>query len=69
MSPIANGKKPLPIMNGSSVKKRCGRTIATNEEEAKDVQALNPKKYFIIIPALFGNGQSTSPSNVSEFQT
>jgi hypothetical protein len=24
---------------------------------------LNPKKYFIIITALFGNGQSTSPSN------
>ncbi|KAK2747771.1 hypothetical protein FQN57_001801 [Myotisia sp. PD_48] len=24
---------------------------------------LSPKKYFIIIPALFGNGQSTSPSN------
>ena len=24
---------------------------------------LNPKKYFIIIPALFGNGQSSSPSN------
>ncbi|KAI0456815.1 Alpha/Beta hydrolase protein [Xylaria acuta] len=27
---------------------------------------LNPKKYFIIIPALFGNGQSTSPSNTPE---
>jgi homoserine O-acetyltransferase len=24
---------------------------------------LNPKNYFIIIPALFGNGQSSSPSN------
>lgn len=24
---------------------------------------LDPKKYFIVIPALFGNGQSTSPSN------
>lgn len=24
---------------------------------------LNPEKYFIIIPALFGNGQSSSPSN------
>lgn len=24
---------------------------------------MNPKKYFIIITALFGNGQSTSPSN------
>jgi pimeloyl-ACP methyl ester carboxylesterase len=26
-------------------------------------QVLSPKKYFIIITALFGNGQSTSPSN------
>ncbi len=26
-------------------------------------KALNPEKYFIIIPALFGNGQSSSPSN------
>lgn len=24
---------------------------------------MNPTKYFIIIPALFGNGQSSSPSN------
>lgn len=27
--------------------------------------ALNPKKYFIIITALFGNGQSSSPSNTA----
>ncbi|KAI9810075.1 MAG: hypothetical protein M1827_006686 [Pycnora praestabilis] len=26
-------------------------------------KTLNPQKYFIIIPALFGNGQSSSPSN------
>lgn len=26
-------------------------------------KTLNPKKYFIIIPALFGNSQSSSPSN------
>ncbi|KAJ5901546.1 hypothetical protein N7495_002074 [Penicillium taxi] len=26
-------------------------------------KTLNPKEYFIIIPALFGNGQSSSPSN------
>ncbi|MCJ1250750.1 hypothetical protein MMC30_007978 [Trapelia coarctata] len=26
-------------------------------------KALNPKQYFIIVPALFGNGQSSSPSN------
>ncbi|KKZ65104.1 homoserine O-acetyltransferase [[Emmonsia] crescens] len=28
-----------------------------------DDKELSPKKYFIIIPALFGNSQSTSPSN------
>lgn len=27
-------------------------------------KALDPTKYFIIIPALFGNGQSSSPSNL-----
>ncbi|KAK1144623.1 hypothetical protein N8T08_004926 [Aspergillus melleus] len=26
-------------------------------------KTLNPQKYFVVIPALFGNGQSTSPSN------
>jgi homoserine acetyltransferase len=26
-------------------------------------KTLSPQKYFIIIPALFGNGQSSSPSN------
>ncbi|KAL3492859.1 Alpha/Beta hydrolase protein [Aspergillus germanicus] len=26
-------------------------------------KTLNPRDYFIIVPALFGNGQSTSPSN------
>jgi len=26
-------------------------------------QVLNPADYFIVITALFGNGQSTSPSN------
>jgi homoserine O-acetyltransferase len=26
-------------------------------------KTLNPKKYFIVIPALFGNGESLSPSN------
>lgn len=28
-------------------------------------KSINPKEYFIIIPALFGNGQSSSPSNHS----
>lgn len=27
-------------------------------------KALNPKKYFIVVTALFGNGQSASPSNM-----
>lgn len=26
-------------------------------------KSLNPERYFIIVPALFGNGQSSSPSN------
>src|SRR5271168_2071741 len=38
-------------------------TIADNEWLIGEDQVLNPKKYFIIITALFGNGQSTSPSN------
>ena len=27
-------------------------------------KALNPKKYYIVVTALFGNGQSSSPSNM-----
>jgi homoserine O-acetyltransferase len=37
--------------------------IADNEWLIGENKALNPEKYFIIITALFGNGQSTSPSN------
>lgn len=37
--------------------------IADNEWLVGEDQVLSPKKYFIIITALFGNGQSTSPSN------
>ncbi|OHW97724.1 homoserine o-acetyltransferase [Colletotrichum incanum] len=37
--------------------------IADNEWLVGDDKTLNPSKYFIIIPALFGNGQSISPSN------
>ncbi|TGO43521.1 hypothetical protein BOTNAR_3541g00010 [Botryotinia narcissicola] len=40
-------------------------TIADNEWLIGEDQVLNPKKYFIIITALFGNGESTSPSNSS----
>ncbi|KAL4948672.1 Alpha/Beta hydrolase protein [Aspergillus filifer] len=37
--------------------------IADNHWLIGEDKTLNPKEYFIIIPALFGNGQSTSPSN------
>ncbi|KAI9645848.1 hypothetical protein NHQ30_005283 [Ciborinia camelliae] len=37
--------------------------IADNEWLIGEDQVLNPKKYYIIITALFGNGESTSPSN------
>ncbi len=38
-------------------------SIADNEWLIEKGEALNPKKYFIIITALLGNGQSISPSN------
>ncbi|RMZ89063.1 hypothetical protein DV736_g3715, partial [Chaetothyriales sp. CBS 134916] len=37
--------------------------IADNEWLIGEDKTLNPKKYYIIITALFGNGQSISPSN------
>jgi homoserine acetyltransferase len=37
--------------------------IADNEWLIGEDKTLNPKKYFIVITALFGNGQSSSPSN------
>lgn len=37
--------------------------IEDNEWLVGEDKALNPKQYFIIITALFGNGQSISPSN------
>ncbi|KAJ9605783.1 hypothetical protein H2200_009632 [Cladophialophora chaetospira] len=37
--------------------------ISDNEWLIGSDKTLNPAKYFIIITALFGNGQSTSPSN------
>lgn len=37
--------------------------ISDNEWLIGEDKTLNPKKYFIIITALFGNGQSISPSN------
>ncbi|EWC44839.1 hypothetical protein DRE_00898 [Drechslerella stenobrocha 248] len=38
-------------------------TIADNEWLIGEDKALNPQKFYIIIPALFGNGESISPSN------
>ena len=38
-------------------------SIEDNEWLIGEDKTLNPKKYFIIITALFGNGQSSSPSN------
>lgn len=40
-----------------------GLVISDNLWLVGDDKELSPKKYFIIVPALFGNGQSTSPSN------
>lgn len=38
-------------------------TIATNQWLIGEDKTLDPRKYYIIIPALFGNGESSSPSN------
>lgn len=40
--------------------------IADNEWLIGEDKALNPKKYFIIVPAMIGNGQSISPSNTRD---
>lgn len=37
--------------------------ISDNEWLIGDDKALNPQRFFIIVPALLGNGQSSSPSN------
>ena len=42
--------------------------ISDNEWLIGDDKTLNPKKYYIIITALFGNSQSTSPSNRPELR-
>lgn len=39
--------------------------ISDNEWLIGRDRALSPDRYYIIIPALFGNGQSTSPSNTT----
>jgi len=38
-------------------------SIADNEWLISPSSTLSPEKYFIVVPALFGNGQSSSPSN------
>ncbi|OWP03386.1 homoserine acetyltransferase family protein [Marssonina coronariae] len=40
-------------------------SIADNEWLIGEDHVLNPRKYFIVITALFGNGQSSSPSNTN----
>ncbi|KAK2612543.1 hypothetical protein QQS21_001481 [Conoideocrella luteorostrata] len=37
--------------------------ISDNEWLIGDDKTLSPQKYYIIVPAMFGNGQSSSPSN------
>ncbi|EFY91043.1 homoserine acetyltransferase family protein [Metarhizium acridum CQMa 102] len=37
--------------------------ISDNEWLVGEDKTLSPRRYFIIIPAMFGNGQSSSPSN------
>ncbi|GAB7355114.1 hypothetical protein MBLNU459_g5690t1 [Dothideomycetes sp. NU459] len=43
-------------------------SISDNEWLIGEDKTLNPKKYFIIITALFGNGQSSSPSNTPDLK-
>ena len=42
-----------------------GGVIADNEPRIGDGLALDPSRYFIIVAGLFGNGQSSSPSNTA----
>ena len=42
--------------------------IADNEWLIGDDKTLNPQNYFIVITALFGNGQSSSPSNTPDLK-
>lgn len=42
---------------------RYSGTIADNEWLIGEDKTLSPSKYYIIITALFGNGQSSSPTN------
>lgn len=42
--------------------------IANNEWLVGTDKTLKPEKYFIVITALFGNGESSSPSNRPEIR-
>jgi homoserine O-acetyltransferase len=42
---------------------RYGGTHADNAYLIGDNRALNPARYYIVVPNMIGNGQSTSPSN------
>lgn len=53
---FVHGRPSLPAANKSLA-------IADNEWLIGEDKALSPSKYYIIITALFGNGQSSSPSN------
>lgn len=48
--------------NETALTARC-EVISDNYWLIGEDKTLDPRKYFIIIPALFGNGQSSSPSN------
>ncbi|KAI4697012.1 uncharacterized protein J4E84_000136 [Alternaria hordeiaustralica] len=43
-------------------------TISDNIWLTGSDKTLNPSEYYIIMPALFGNGQSSSPSNMPELR-
>ncbi|KAL6706078.1 hypothetical protein ACN47E_006180 [Coniothyrium glycines] len=43
-------------------------SIADNLWLTGEDKTLDPAKYYIIIPALFGNGESSSPSNTSDLR-
>ncbi|KAI0155575.1 Alpha/Beta hydrolase protein [Pestalotiopsis sp. NC0098] len=43
-------------------------SIGDNEWLIGDAMALSPKDYYIIVPALIGNGQSVSPSNTPKLR-
>jgi homoserine acetyltransferase len=57
---ITNINRPNPVLTSPAISDNLWLT-------GKD-KTLNPEKYYIIIPALFGNGQSSSPSNMPDLR-